>query len=278
MTPLIKTNYIHQHVNYNHVIYSKEKNTPLQLYHTYTELGIDNLTLLHHHHIYRVEYIPPIPNSSEHVYTPLESSDVSKDVSSDVPSDVSKDVSSDVPSDVPSDVSSAAESLLTLRNSLDKQSFLYYYNDYDLRKRIKDANPNFSLIVLNDYMVKEWVKMSKVEREPWSTPAIQKMFRPRSSEIQIFSGSRHIPIKSTYSKKIEDVDMNESNSRINICITKDIKYSNNELLKKRVSLENKKGIVIGLCRRTGRQLRFRVDWGEKCELYYKKHIINMLDN
>lgn len=290
MGTLTQDNYQHQHISYDHTIYSKDQETPKQFYHTHTELLVETNTLYHHHHIYHVEYIsdinkiipntcPPV-DACEHPFRKLEEDEFSKGtIEKDESNGVNRQIREPSLEEIDLYDIESAKSILKLRNSLDKQSFLYYYNDYDLRKKIKEAHNHFSLVDLNNYMVKEWSKMSKIERDPWSERALHKMFVPRSRETEIVIHTPEKPVNPRKTNvKIEEVYAPKSPSVIEINISKDMTYTTDTLIGSSVCLDGKKGRVLGTYKRKGKSTRFRVDWGDSKELFYKKQIISMLDN
>lgn len=257
MTQTLGNNYQHQHINYSHVVYSKERDTPQQFYHTHTNLDLEQNILYHHHHVYNVVYITQ------------ESTIVSNECPTKCPTPVP--TKSRRQSGFRSDESykysiedlGAARSLLCLRNSLDREVFLNYYNDDALRKRVKEAHNHFSLLDINDYLVRSWTKMTREERSPWSEKALQKMFTTRKDQTSKIDD-------------IDDIEINGSVNKIEINISRDKTYTKEDLIEKEVCIDEKIGKVIGTYRRKGKALRYRVDWGDKRELYYKKDIIKML--
>ena len=106
MDAFLKNNYQHHHINYNHTIYSKEVGCPSQFYHTHTELDDTTSTLIHHHHIYHVEYLNKEGLERPKSCEPILESSIKKTNTLDKCESI--------------EISDAAESLLELKNSLDK--------------------------------------------------------------------------------------------------------------------------------------------------------------
>jgi len=156
-------------------------------------------------------------------------------------------------------------------------AYQYYFNDINLRNKIKQSHSHFSLVDMNKYLLSSWINMNNDEKTPWFTKqkVIPYYKYKRSPTIEIKWKPKDIR------KDIDGLTLNKNKQLIDMHITKD-SYTNDQLLNKTVkSLEpydNKVGKIIGTYKRHGKQLRFRVEWdnGNKT-LHYKRDIIRMIN-
>ena len=158
-------------------------------------------------------------------------------------------------------------------------AYQYYFNDINLRNKIKRSHSHFSLVDMNKYLLNSWNNMNNDEKNPWIT---------KQNEIPYYKYKRSPPIEIKWKPKdirkdIDGLTLTKNKSLIDMRITKD-SYTNNQLLNKTVKsldpYDNKLGQIIGTYKRHGKQLRFRVQWddvnGNKT-LHYKRDILRMIN-
>jgi hypothetical protein len=224
------------------------------------------------------------------------------------------------PYQVDSLVKDAAKTLLKIKipkydGTLDV-CYYNYFNNYELRNKIKKSHPHFSLVDLNRYLKSEWQTMTLEMKKEWldkkntKLPSIE-ILRPRADYVELVDKTpsspeldktvpifievnKTVPIGSLKSsfRKWSSVSEKEKSVRLiqkwvrnyfkkrNYLKPQTVKLSPKELVGSEVYCKDneKKGKIVSLYRRKGKQLRYRIVFLEgdsKGSLFYRKNFITL---